>query len=132
MKGGRSPYLLGTMLRIRLLQQWYALSDPAMEEALIELPIMRHLAGIELIPDWIAIITSCHLLEKHKLGEQIFEAVKPHLSEKGMIMCRGTIVDATLIAAPSSIKNKEAMRDPEMHQCVFSPGHSVARNSPSC
>ena len=108
------------MLRIHLLQQWYSLSDPAMEEALIEVPTMRRFAGIELIsdriPDETTILTFRHLLEKHGLGEQIFETVKAHLSEKGMTMRQGTSVDATLIAAPSSTKNKEGKRDPEMHQ----------------
>jgi IS5 family transposase len=119
-KGGRPPYPLATMLRIHLLQQWYSLSDPAMEEALIEVPTMRRFAGIELIsdriPDETTILTFRHLLEKHGLGEQVFETVKAHLSEKGMTMRQGTIVDATLIAAPSSTKNKEGMWDPEMHQ----------------
>ena len=119
-KGGRPPYPLATMLRIHLLQQWYSLSDPAMEEALIEVPTMRRFAGIELIsdriPDETTILTFRHLLEKHDLGEQIFETVKAHLSARGMTMRQGTIVDATLIAAPSSTKNKEGKRDPEMHQ----------------
>ncbi len=119
-KGGRPPYPLGTMLRIHLLQQWYSLSDPAMEEALIEVPTMRRFAGIDLIsdriPDETTILTFRHLLEKHGLGDQIFETVKAHLGERGMTMRQGTIVDATLIAAPSSTKNKAGKRDPEMHQ----------------
>jgi len=119
-KGGRPPYPLSTMLRIHLLQQWYSLSDPAMEEALIEVPTMRRFAGIDLIsdriPDETTILTFRHLLEKHELGEQIFETVKAHLSARGMTMRQGTIVDATLIAAPSSTKNKSKERDPEMHQ----------------
>lgn len=119
-KGGRPPYPLAVMLRIHLLQQWYSLSDPAMEEALIEVPTMRRFAGIDLIsdriPDETTILTFRHLLEKHDLGEQIFETVKAHLSARGMTMRQGTIVDATLIAAPSSTKNKEGKRDPEMHQ----------------
>ena len=119
-KGGRPPFPLATMLRIHLLQQWYSLSDPAMEEALIEVPTMRRFAGIELIsdriPDETTILTFRHLLEKHELGEQIFETVKAHLSARGMTMRQGTIVDAALIAAPSSTKNKEGKRDPEMHQ----------------
>ena len=82
-KGGRPPYPLATMLRIHLLQQWYSLSDPAMEEALIEVPTMRRFAGIELIsdriPDETTILTFRHLLEKHELGEQIFETVKAHI-----------------------------------------------------
>jgi IS5 family transposase len=119
-KGGRPPYQLATMLRIHLLQQWYALSDPAMEEALIEVPTMRRFACIELINDRITdeptILSFLYLLEQHKLAENIFETVKAHLSEKGMTMRQGTIVDATLIAAPSSTKNKDGKREPEMHQ----------------
>jgi len=119
-KGGRPPYPLAMMLRIHLLQHWYSLSDPAMEEALIEVPTMRRFAGIELIsdriPDETTILTFRHLLEKHGLGEQIFEVVKAHLSARGMTMRQGTIVDATLIAAPSSTKNDKGERDPQMHQ----------------
>ncbi|MCX5939343.1 MAG: transposase [Cyanobium sp. LacPavin_0920_WC12_MAG_62_9] len=118
-KGGQPPYLLVTILRVHLLQQWYSLSDPAMEEALIEVPTMRRFAGIELIsdriPDETMILTFHHLLEKHELGDQIFETVKAHLSAKGMTMRQGTIVDATLISAPSSTKNKAGKRDLEMH-----------------
>ena len=119
-KGGRPPYPLATMLRIHLMQQWYSLSDPGMEEALIELPIMRRFAGIDLIsdriPDETTILTFRHLLEQNELGGQIFQTVKAHLKERGMAMKQGTIIDATLIAAPSSTKNKEGKRDPEMHQ----------------
>jgi IS5 family transposase len=119
-KGGRPPYPLATMLRIHLLQQWYSLSDPAMEEALIEVPTMRRFAGIDLIseriPDETTILSFRHLLEKHDLGKQIFETVKGHLKDQGMAMKQGTIIDATLIAAPSSTKNKKGERDPEMHQ----------------
>ena len=119
-KGGRPPYPLATMLRIHLLQQWYSLSDPAMEEALIEVPTMRRFPGIDLItdriPDETTILSFRHLLEKHNLGEAIFETFKAHLSKRGMTMRQGTIVDATLIGAPSSTKNKAGQRDPEMHQ----------------
>jgi IS5 family transposase len=119
-KGGRPPYPLATMLRIHLMQQWYSLSDPAMEDALIEVPTMRRFAGIDMlsdrIPDETTILAFRHLLEKHNLGEQIFETVKAHLRERGMAMKQGTIIDATLIAAPSSTKNKAGERDPEMHQ----------------
>jgi IS5 family transposase len=119
-KGGRPPYPLATMLRIHLMQQWYSLSDPAMEDALIELPTMRRFAGIDMlsdrIPDETTILAFRHLLEKNNLGERIFETVKSHLSKRGMTMRQGTIVDATLIAAPSSTKNKDGKRDPEMHQ----------------
>ena len=119
-KGGRPPYPLATMLRIHLMQQWYSLSDPAMEDALIEVPTMRRFAGIDMlsdrIPDETTILAFRHLLEKHNLGEQIFETVKAHLRERGMAMKQGTSIDATLIAAPSSTKNKAGERDPEMHQ----------------
>jgi IS5 family transposase len=108
------------MLRIHLLQQWYSLSDTAMEEALIEVPTKRRFVGIDLISNRIrdetTILTFRHLLEKYKLGERIFETAKANLSERGMSMRKGTIVDATLIAAPSSTKNKEGKRDLEMHQ----------------
>jgi IS5 family transposase len=119
-KGGRPPYPLRTMLRIYLMQQWYDLSDPGMEDALIEVPTMRRFAGIDLtsdrIPDETTILAFRHLLEKHDLGDQIFVAVKAHLKANGMAMKQGTIIDATLIAAPSSTKNEKGERDPEMHQ----------------
>ena len=119
-KGGRPPYPLATMLRIHLLQQWYDLSDPAMEDALIEVPTMRRFAGIDMItdriPDETTILAFRHLLEKNDLGKQIFEVVKAHLKANGMAMKQGTIIDATLIAAPSSTKNEKKERDPEMHQ----------------
>jgi IS5 family transposase len=109
-KGWRPPYPLATMLRIHLLQQWYSLSDPAMEEAVIEVPTMRRFAGIDLIsdriPDETTILTFRHLLEKYELGEQIFESVNDHLSARGMTMRQGMIVDATLIAAPSSTSTR--------------------------
>ena len=119
-KGGRPPYPLATMLRIHLMQQWYSLSDPAMEDALIEVPVMRRFAGIDMmserIPDETTILAFRHLLEKHDLGQKIFEAVKAHLKACGMAMKQGTIIDATLISAPTSTKNKQGERDPEMHQ----------------
>jgi len=109
-KGGRPPYPLATILRIHLLQQWYDLSDPAMEDALIEVPTMRRFAGIDMIsdriPDETTILTFRHLLEKHDLGQQIFEVVKAHLKDNGMAMKQGTIIDATLIAAPSSTSTR--------------------------
>jgi len=119
-RGGRPPYPLATMLRIHLMQQWYSLSDPAMEDALIEVPTMLRFAGIELvrdrIPDETTILAFRHLLEKHDLGQPIFETVKAHLKQRGMAMKQGTIIDASLISAPSSTKNKTGERDPEMHQ----------------
>jgi IS5 family transposase len=119
-KGGRPPYPLQTMLRIHLLQQWYDLSNPALEDVLIEVPSMRRFDGIDMIsdriPDETNILTFHHLLEKHDLGKKIFEVVKAHLKANGMAMKHGTIIDATLIAAPSSTKDEKKERDPEMHQ----------------
>ena len=119
-KGGRPPYSLETMLRIHLLQQWYDLSDPAMEDALIEMATMRRFAGIALItdriPDETTILAFRHLLEENDLGAQIFEELKTHLKANGMAMKEGTITDATIIAAPSSTKNEKRERDPQMHQ----------------
>ena len=119
-KGGRPPYPLATMLRIHLMQQWYSLRDPAMEDALIEVATIRRFAGIDLIsdriPDETTILSFRHLLEKHDLGQKIFETVKADLKQRGMAMKQGTIIDATLIAAPSSTKNKTGERDPEMRQ----------------
>lgn len=119
-KGGRPPHPLATMLRIHLSQQWYSLSDPAMKDALIEVPIMRSFPGINMIsdriPDETTILSFRHLLEKHDLGQPIFETVNAHLCRHGMTMRQGTNVDVTLIAAPGSTKNNEGKRDPEMHQ----------------
>ena len=118
-KGGRPLYPLATKLRIHLMQQWYSLSDPAREDALIEVANIRRFAGIDLIsdriPDETTILAFRHLLEKHDLGQQIFETVKAHLKQRGMAMKQGTIIDATLISAASSTKNKGGERDPEMH-----------------
>ncbi|WP_372360289.1 IS5 family transposase [Xanthomonas axonopodis pv. poinsettiicola] len=116
---GRQPYALATMLRIHLLQQWYALSDPAMEEALHEIPTLRRFAqlgGLDDIPDETTILNFRRLLETHGLAARMLEAVNAHLARKGQSLRSGTIVDATLIAAPSSTKNAEHARDPEMHQ----------------
>jgi IS5 family transposase len=119
-KGGRSPYPLQTMLRFHLLQQWYDLSDPAMEDALIEVLTMLRFAGIDMISDRISdettILVFRHLLEKHDVGPQIYEVVNAHLKANGMAMKRGTIIDATLIAAQSSTKHETDERDPEMHR----------------
>ncbi|NMI19824.1 IS5 family transposase [Xanthomonas hortorum] len=116
---GRQPYALATMLRIHLLQQWYALSDPAMEEALHEIPTLRRFAqlgGLDDIPDETTILNFRRLLETHGLAGRMLEAVNAHLARKGQSLRSGTIVDATLIAAPSSTKNADHARDPEMHQ----------------
>ena len=115
---GRHPYALRTMLRIHLMQQWYALSDPAMEEALYEISSMRRFARLSLargtIPDETTILNFRHLLEKHALAERILETVNKLLVRKGLMLKQGTIVDATIIAAPSSTKNDSGTRDPEM------------------
>ena len=116
---GRQPYPLATMLRIHFLQQWYALSDPGMEEALYEMPVMRRfsrLGGLDNIPDETTILNFRRLLETHELAPQILARVNAHLARKGQSLKAGTIVDATIIAAPSSTKNKDGKRDPEMHQ----------------
>jgi len=108
------------MLRVHLLQQWYSPSDPAMEEALIEAPTMRRFADIDLIsdriPDEATILAFRHRLEKQELGEQMVETVNAYFASLGMTMRQDTIADAILIAAPSSAKNKDGMRDPDMHQ----------------
>ena len=116
---GRHPYAKETMLRIHLLQQWYALSDPAMEEALYEIASMRQftrLSLLEAIPDETTILNFRHLLERHGLAPKLLEAVNGHLRGKGLLLRQGTIVDATIIDAPSSTKNKSGARDPDMHQ----------------
>lgn len=117
---GRSPYPLETMLRIHLLQNWFALSDPAMEEALYEITSLRQFAKLSLtqgsIPEDTTIMNFRHLLEQHELATGILAVINGHLSERGLSLRQGTIVDATIIHAPSSTKNKEGKRDPEMHQ----------------
>ncbi|HNJ82938.1 MAG TPA: IS5 family transposase [Piscinibacter sp.] len=116
---GRRPYLLESMLRIHLMQNWFALSDPAMEEALYEIASLRSFAGLSLrepIPDETTILNFRHLLEENDLAEDILAAVNKHLQRKGLLLKKGSIVDATIIAAPSSTKNAEGERDPQMHQ----------------
>ena len=115
---GRRPYPLEAMLRVHLMQNWFALSDPAMEEALYEIASLRTFAGLglEAIPDETTILNFRHLLEASDLAEDIFKQVNAHLARKGLLLKRGSIVDATIIAAPSSTKNESGERDPEMHQ----------------
>ena len=116
---GRQPYPLETMLRVHFLQQWYALSDPGMEEALYDTPVMRRFAGLgglDTVPDETTILNFRRLLETHELARQMLEQVNTFLSRKGLSLRGGTIVDATIIAAPSSTKNGDGRRDPEMHQ----------------
>jgi IS5 family transposase len=108
------------MLRIHFLQQWYALSDPAMEDALYEIESMRRFVGVELnvdaIPDETTILKFRRFLETHALAPKILETVNADLAARGMQMRAGTLVDATIIHAPSSTKNSTGERDPEMHQ----------------
>lgn len=117
---GRPPVGLERMLRIYFLQQWFNLSDPAMEEALYESVSMRRFAGIDLgrepVPDETTMCRFRHLLEQHDLGRRLFEEVHRCLENKGLRIARGTIVDATIINAPSSTKNADKARDPDMHQ----------------
>ena len=117
---GRPPKGLEIMLRLYLLQQWFSLSDPAAEEALYDSLAMRSFVGVDLgrdgAPDETTILNFRHLLEKHRLGDQLCGEVNASLSERGIKVATGTIVDATIIAAPSSTKNEQKERDPEMHQ----------------
>ena len=119
-KRGRPPFSPETMLRIHFMQQWFTLSDPAMEEALHDMPVFREFAGLEgwdeRLPDESTILRFRHVLEKHKLAAQILQTVNDLLSAKGVMLKGGSVVDATLIAAPSSTKNSSGERDPEMKQ----------------
>ena len=117
-KTGRPPFSLMTMLRIHFMQQWFTLSDPAMQEAFFDTPLYREFAQLEefgRLPDESTILRFRHRLEKHKLAEQILSVVNELLTKKGLLLKAGTAVDATLIAAPTSTKNKDKERDPEMH-----------------
>jgi IS5 family transposase len=116
---GRRPYPLATMLRIHFLQQWYALSDPAMEEALYEIAPLRQFARLSLldaIPDETTMLNFRHLLERNGLAAKMLTAVNADLSRRGLLLRQGTMVDATIIHAPSSTKNVSGTRDPDMHQ----------------
>lgn len=117
---GRPPVGVERMLRMYFLQQWFNLSDPAVEEALYDSMVLRQFVGIDLgrepVPDETTVCKFRHLLEKHNLGEQILGTVNLHLQSKGVRITTGTIVDATILHAPSSTKNREQKRDPEMHQ----------------
>jgi IS5 family transposase len=119
-KTGRPPFPIQTMLRIHFMQQWFGLSDPAMEEALFDVPMYREFAqlpdGLVRLPDESTILRFRHLLEKHGLAAQMFAAVNATLGAKGLMLKTGSVVDATLIAAPSSTKNSTGTRDPDMHQ----------------
>ena len=117
---GRPPVGVGRMLRIYFLQQWFNLSDPAVEEALYDSPVMRQFVGIDLgnepVPDETTACKFRHLLDEHRLGVEILETVNLYLQQRGGRISTGTIVDATIIHAPSSTKNQQQERDPEMHQ----------------
>ena len=116
---GRQPYPLQTMLRVHLMQNWFGLSDPAMEEALYEIGSMRGFSRLSLtqpIPDETTILNFRRLIEQNELAPMILDTVNAHLARKGLMLKRGSIVDATIIAAPSSTKNAQGKRDPEMHQ----------------
>ena len=119
-KHGRPPRGVEVMLRMYLMQNWFNLSDAAIEDAIYDSYAMRKFMGIdfytEQVPDATTLLKFRHLLEKHKIGEQIFNDVTSRLEKAGLLMHGGTIVDATIIAAPSSTKNKEGKRDEEMHQ----------------
>jgi IS5 family transposase len=106
------------MLRVHFMQQWFTLSDPAMEEAFFDTPLYRAFAQLQefsRVPDESTILRFRHRLEKHKLADAMLEEVNELLQQRGLLLKTGTIVDATLIAAPSSTKNKDKERDPEMH-----------------
>ena len=116
---GRRPYPLRAMLRVHCVQLWYDLSDPGMEDLLYEVESVRRFAGLRLsgpLPDETTILNFRHLLETRGLGEGLFEAINAHLADEGHSLRRGTIVDASIVDAPSSTKNAKRERDPEMHQ----------------
>jgi IS5 family transposase len=117
---GRPPFSVEVMLRIHFMQQWFNLSDPAMEEALHDMALFRDFAGLggwdERVPDETTILRFRRVLEKHKLAPKILQTINDLLRSKGLMLRAGTVVDATLIAAPSSTKNAEGERDPEMKQ----------------
>ncbi|MDP3922891.1 MAG: IS5 family transposase, partial [Hydrogenophaga sp.] len=117
-RNGRPPFALETMLRVHFMQQWFNLSDPAMEEALFDTPLYREFAQLSAfgrLPDESTILRFRHRLEKHKLADQILSTVNELLERRGLLLKVGTAVDATLIPAPGSTKNKAKARDPEMH-----------------
>jgi len=119
-KVGRPPIGVARMLRMYFLQQWYTLADEALEDALYDSQVMREFVGIDLgrenVPDATTLLKFRRLLEQHDLTGAMLVEVNAHLSERGLLMRQGTLVDATIIAAPSSTKNEAGKRDPEMHQ----------------
>jgi IS5 family transposase len=119
-KRGRPPIGLERMLRMYFVQQWYGLADEAVEDAIYDSQALRNFMGIDLsrtsVPDATTLMGFRHLLEAHDLPKAMLVEVNVMLMERGLLMTQGTLVDATLIAAPSSTKNKEHARDPQMHQ----------------
>ena len=119
-KTGRPPFPVSTMLRIHFMQQWFGLSDPAMEEALHDMALFREFAlldaGATRLPDESTILRFRHFLEAHQLAIQMLASVNANLIDRGLMLKTGTVIDATLIAAPTSTKNSTGERDPEMHQ----------------
>ena len=119
-KRGRPPVGIERMLRLYFLQQWYGLADEALEDTLYDSQAMRSFAGIDLglesVPDATTLLKFRHLLETQELTKRIFEEVGALLTERKLLMREGTLVDATIIAAPSSTKNREGKRDPDIHQ----------------
>ena len=116
---GRCPYPLPVMLRIHCVQLFYNLSDPGMEDLLYEAESVRRFVGLNLteaLPDETTILNFRHLLERHQLGQGLLEEINAHLESQGLRLREGTIVDASIIEAPSSTKNRCGKRDPEMHQ----------------
>lgn len=116
---GRQPYPLSVMLRIHCVQLFYNVSDPAMEDMLYEIDSVRRFVGLKLsgpIPDETTILNFRHLLERHKLGTKLLKTINKHLADHNLMLKEGTIIDASIISAPSSTKNQSGERDPEMHQ----------------
>jgi IS5 family transposase len=117
---GRPPVGLERMLRMYFVQHWFNLADEACEEALLDSTALRRFVGIDLgrerVPDGTTLLKFRRLLEKHQLGEKLFATVGQVLQQRGLKVGTGTIVDATIIGAPSSTKNADKARDPEMHQ----------------
>jgi len=130
--GGRPPFAVETMLRIHCLQLWWNLSDPAMEEELHERPLYRRFVGLEgaaRLPDETTILrfgkspSPRHLLERHQIAAQVLAAINADMAQQGLLLKTGTVVDASIISAPSSTKNKTGQRDPEMHPTATKKGN---------
>ena len=116
---GRRPYALPVMLRVHCVQLFYNLSDPGMEDLLFEAESVRRFVGLSLaeaLPDETTILNFRHLLERHELGNGLLDEINAHLESQRLRLREGTIIDASIIEAPSSTKNRAGQRDPEMHQ----------------